>query len=215
MKTFFIGTSNAGKQKEIEKYAALYGNDVRVVFPDDVTTVHVDETGATFEENALLKAQAYQRAIGDPSLVYIGDDSGISIPAIGGEPGVHTRRWAGYEMTDDEILHLCLEKMAHLKGDERKAVFETVLAVLEPGKAVRYLHGVMKGHILEEPLAGVEPQPGFPFRSIFWVDGIEVPIFEVHALSAERRQGFLTHREDAFKQLFAGQLSLERETVGR
>lgn len=201
MKTFFIATSNTGKQKEIEKFAALYGSDVTVTFPDETSAINVDESGSTFEENALLKARAYQASINDSSMYYVGDDSGIVIPALGGEPGVFTRRWAGYEMSDEEILDYCMTKMKDLKGDERKAIFETVLAVISPDGATEYFHGKMHGHILEQPL-DVEPQSGFPFRSIFWVDGIDMPIYQLHSLSADERKGFLTHREDAFRQLF-------------
>lgn len=205
MKTFFIATSNSGKQKEIKKLSELYGDDVRVIFPDATTEIKVDESGSTFAENALLKAQAYQKALGDDSFYYVGDDSGIIIPALGNKPGVFTRRWAGYEMTDEEIPRYCLEQMKGLKGDDRKAIFETVLAVVTPQGEVEYFHGQMPGRILEEP-TDAEPQPGFPFRTIFWVDGFNMPIYKLHALSVEERKGFLTHREGAFKQLFASSI---------
>ncbi len=201
MKTFFIATSNIGKQKEIERFVTIYGGDIAVAFPDKSSAIDVDESGSTFELNALIKARAYRKAIDDNSLFYVGDDSGIIIPALNGEPGVFTRRWAGYEMTDEEILQYCLQKMKGLKGDERKAIFETVLAVLAPDGTTEYFHGKMEGHILERPL-DTEPQPGFPFRSIFWVDGIDAPIYQLHELNADKRKDFLTHREDAFKQLF-------------
>jgi XTP/dITP diphosphohydrolase len=202
MKTFFICTSNKGKQKEIEKYAQVYGSDVQIIFPDESNELTVDESGVTFEENALLKAAAYKASIGNDEWVYVGDDSGITIPALGGEPGVFTRRWAGYEMTDEEILQYCMDKMVSLRGDERKAVFQTVLAVVGSDATPQYLHGKMDGRILEQPLEGVELQPGFPFRSIFWVDGVNMPMFQLHSLSPDERKGFLTHREAAFRQLF-------------
>lgn len=201
MKTFFIATSNTGKQKEIEKFSQAYGEGARVIFPGISNGIKVNESGSTFEENARLKARAYHDEIGDNSFYYVGDDSGITIPALNNEPGVFTRRRAGYEMTDEEILQHCLEKMKGLKGDDRKAIFQTVLAVITPEGATEYFRGKMVGHILEQPL-DTEPQAGFPFRSIFWVDGINRPIYELHAMPPEMRKGFLSHREDAFKQLF-------------
>ncbi len=201
MQTFFIATSNPGKQKEIAKLSQTYGGAAAVVFPDASNEMKVDESGSTFEENALLKAQAYRGSIGDSSLYYVGDDSGITIPALGNEPGVFTRRWAGYEMTDEEIPRYCLERLQGLKGDDRNAIFQTVLAVITPQGSTEYFYGKMPGRILERPL-DTKPQPGFPFRSIFWVDGIDMPIYELHSMSSEARKGFLSHREDAFRQLF-------------
>jgi XTP/dITP diphosphohydrolase len=202
MNTFFIATSNPGKQQEIANYAKVYGNTIQVVFPSESNTLQVEETGQTFEENALLKANAYRERINHDGLVYIGDDSGIMIPALGGEPGVYSRRWAGYEMTDDEIVTYCLEKMNGLKGADRKAIFKTVLAAILPDETVRYFHGTMEGRILEEPFEGVEPQAGFPFRALFWIDELNMPIAQLHSLAAAQRSGFLTHREHAFRQLF-------------
>ncbi len=204
MKTFYIATSNKGKQKEIERFAKLYSDNVTLLFPERSNALDVEESGSTFEENALIKVQAYQASIGDNSLHYVGDDSGVVIPALGGEPGVHTRRWAGYEMTDEEILRYCLDKMDGLKGDERKAIFKTVLAAVSPDGSTNYFRGEMPGRILEEPLK-TEPQPGFPFRSIFWVDGIDLPIYKLHTLSADERKNFLSHREKAFKSLFSSE----------
>lgn len=202
MNTFFIATGNPGKQQEIKNYASVYGSDIQVIFPNESNTLQVEESGRTFEENALLKASAYRERVNDDGFVYIGDDSGIMIPALGGEPGVYSRRWAGYEMTDDEIVAYCLEKMADLKGDDRKAVFKTVLAAILPDETVRYFHGTMEGRILEESFGGIEPQVGFPFRSLFWIDELNMPIARLHSLTPAERSGFLTHREHAFQQLF-------------
>lgn len=203
MNKFFIATSNLGKQKDIRKYAEMYGDKVHLVFPNKSNELKVEESGNTFEENALLKATAYRDTLdGVNNTIYVGDDSGITIPALHNEPGVYTRRWNGKEMLDQEIMDYCLERMSGLKGDDRRALFQTILAVIYPDGSTRYIRGTMSGHILEEPLEGVEPQPGFPFRSIFWVDGLDVPIYKIHDMTIRQRGGFLTHREDAFKQLF-------------
>lgn len=201
MITIFVATSNKGKQAEIAKYAEQYGNDILLRFPDETNKIDVEESGSTFEENALLKATAYQQALQDDSIFFVGDDSGIKIPALNNEPGVFTRRWAGHEMTDTEILSYCMEKMKDLRGDQRKAVFETVLAVAKGNEQPRYFSGNLPGHILEQPITAT-PLEGFPFRSIFWVDEIDRPLYEIHELKTKERHGFLTHREKAFKSLF-------------
>ncbi len=201
MKTLFIATSNKGKQAEIKKYAEQYGNEIKVIFPDSATEITVDETGTTFEQNALLKAEAYRAALNDPDIIYVGDDSGIKIRALNDQPGVFTRRWAGYEMTDAEIVDYCLSEMKDVATGDRDATFETVLAVLRADTAPAYFGGKVNGHILETPL-DTDVQPGFPFRSIFWVDEVNRPFYEIHSLALADRSGFLMHREKAFKQLF-------------
>lgn len=201
MTTIFVATSNKGKQAEIAKYAEHYGKNITLRFPDKTNEINVDESGKTFEENALLKAKAYQNAINDNSVIFVGDDSGIKIPALNNEPGVFTRRWAGYEMTDAEILAYCMDKMRSFVGEQRKAIFETVLAVVKAGETPVYYSGKMSGHILEK-VVDATPIDGFPFRSVFWVDEINRPIYEVHGLKPEERGNFLTHREKAFKELF-------------
>ena len=201
MKTLFIATSNKGKQAEIAAYAAQYGKGIAIQFPDAATEIAVEETGTSFEENAFLKAQAYQVALDNPALIYVGDDSGIKIHALDDQPGVFTRRWAGYEMTDQEILDYCLDTMKDIPKQDRGAAFETVLAVIKPGNPPRYLTGKLSGHILETPLTA-ESQPGLPFRSIFWVDEADCPIYELHSASETKHGTILTHREKAFKQLF-------------
>lgn len=201
MTTIFVATSNKGKQTEIAKYANRYGKAVELRFPDATTKINVAETGTTFEENALLKAQAYQKLLHNDSIIVVGDDSGIKIPALNNEPGVFTRRWAGYEMTDAEIVAYCMARMKGLTGKHRAAHFETVLAAVKGNDDPHYFTGRMSGRILDKPV-DAPIIDGFPFRSIFWVDELSRPIYEVHGLEAEARGDFLTHREKAFKKLF-------------
>lgn len=201
MTILFVATSNKGKQTEIAHYGQQYGNGITLRFPDETNKLDVEESGTTFEENALIKAAAYRDIVSDDMMVFVGDDSGIKIPALNNEPGVFTRRWAGHEMTDAEIIAYCMEKMKDLHGDQRHAIFETVLAVVKPGEEPQYFRGDMPGHILEKPIDAAIIE-GFPFRSIFWVDELNRPIYEVHGLRPEGRGGFLTHREKAFKALF-------------
>lgn len=201
METFFITTNNPGKQNEVREYAKQYGSSIGVVFPTDSTFINIEESGSTFAENALLKAMGYAKAIGDTTLTYVGDDSGLVIPALNNEPGVFTRRWAGYEMTDEEIPRYCLDKMKGLKGDERKATFKTVLAALRPVGQVDYFEGNLEGYILEQ-LAQSDMQPGLPFSPIFRITGSDISIAQLHAMPPNERNGVLTHRESAFKQLF-------------
>lgn len=206
MVTVFFATSNKGKQAEITRFAAQYGDAFSLRFPDKVSEIKVNESGSTFEENALLKAEAYQAKMKDETVVYVGDDSGVKILALDNKPGVFTRRWAGYEMTDQEIINYCIDQMKSLQGDDRKAVFETVLVTKRGNEEPHIYRGQMWGRILHKPIDAA-PIEGFPFRSIFWVDELNCPIYKVHGLMPDDRPGFLTHREKALQQLFENLLN--------
>jgi XTP/dITP diphosphohydrolase len=198
MKKIFIGTCNRSKQEEFSALAKDY--PVKLYFPSKDQELSIQEIGATYEENALLKAKEYQRSIADPSMLFVGDDSGLCIPALNNEPGLYSKRWAGYEMTDQEILEYCLTRMKHLQGDDRKAFFETVLAMIDAEGNSTFYRGKMWGRILEKP--GIDlPHDGFPFRSTFWVDAVQKPWYLANMMSKEERKGFLTARETAFKNL--------------
>lgn len=200
MTDIFFATGNKGKQKEISNLAVDYADALQLKFPTADMKVDIEENGATFEQNALKKAEAYESLVGS-SMVVVGDDSGLIIPALNNEPGVYTRRWAGYEMSDQELIDYCLEKMHDLHGEERQAIFETVLVAIFPDKAPKVYRGQMFGRIVKEQM-GDEVQEGFPFRSLFWVDGLDVLLNDFDRLTTAERDGFLTHREAAFTALF-------------
>lgn len=200
MTKIFFATQNKGKQREISQLAEIYGDDIILSFPGTSTHVKVEESGATFEQNALLKAEAYAELV-DNDTIIVGDDSGLIIPALNNEPGVHSRRWAGYEMSDQELIDYCLEKMEDLHGDDRIAIFEAVLVALFPNGASKIYRGQMFGRMMEEAGEG-EIQEGFPFRSLFWVDGMECLLRDFNNFTTAERDGFLTHREAAFLELF-------------
>lgn len=200
MKKVFFATSNVGKQLEIAKLTEIYGDGIELQFPAGSEQVKIEETGTTFEQNALLKAEAYTDKV-DNDTIIVGDDSGLMIPALNNEPGVYTRRWAGYEMGDQELIDYCLEKMQDLHGHDRTAFFETVLVAIFPDRNPMVYRGQMYGRILEEP-SSEAVQEGFPFRSLFWVDGIDCLLYDFDKLTTAERDGFLTHREAAFAELF-------------
>lgn len=200
MTKILFATQNQGKQREISQLAEIYGDDIQLVFPDTSIQVKVEETGTTFEQNALLKAEAYAELVDDDTII-VGDDSGLIIPALNNEPGVYSRRWAGYEMSDQQLVEYCLEKMEGLHGDDRIAIFETVLVALFPNGASKIYRGQMFGRMMEQAGEGEIPE-GFPFRSLFWVDGMECLLRDFDTFTTAERDGFLTHREGAFLELF-------------
>lgn len=193
-------TNNKGKLKEASVFAA--SNNIELLSLSDLGIVFdVDETGETYKENALLKAKGYAEAANDPSLIVIADDSGIEIPVLNNEPGVHSRRWKGYAMTDKEIIDYTLERLDGYQGKDRNANFIAVLALLMPGQSPQYITKKMECRITQEPVDATVIE-GFPFRSIMYIPELDKMIYEIHGTTIESRGGFMTHREKALADAF-------------
>ena len=193
----FYATANPGKLAELRTLLA----PLSVLGPRDLDlTVEVEESGATLEENAVLKLHAFAAALPSPEFVILADDTGIEIDALNGEPGIHVRRWIGRRMSDAEIIEHCLSQMAQVPTDERGAQFRTVFAMatgdmVAAGTAPVLVDGTLRGSIL--PAADDLRIEGFPFESLFWVDDWDRLLGSVHHLPAGDRAGFETHRARA------------------
>src|SRR5690606_30144021 len=85
----------------------------------------VDEDGVTFEENAIKKVEEYYKITGLPT---INDDGGLEVDALNGEPGIHSRRWLGYRMTDEELIIELMKRLRDVPQEERTARFRAVVA---------------------------------------------------------------------------------------
>ncbi len=127
-----VATRSRHKLRELRELLVL-GDDVELVGPDDVGIAgEPDETGHTFETNARLKARYYAAASGLPTLA---DDSGIEVEALGGLPGVRTRRYAGPAATDEENNVKLLRELSGMAPGRRGARYVCVLALVLPGDA--------------------------------------------------------------------------------
>lgn len=197
MPRLLYATTNPGKVFEVRKVLAAHGIDL--VAPDEIgLALDVPETGATLEENAALKARAYLdrlRAHPDGAAVVMADDTGIEIDALGGEPGIHVRRWIGRRMTDQEIIDYTLKRLASVPLEQRGAQFRTVIALATPAGGVELFEGTLRGVILPE--AAPLRIPGFPFESLFYVPEWSRLLGEVHRLPAAQKAAYVTHRERA------------------
>ncbi|MDP3697594.1 MAG: non-canonical purine NTP pyrophosphatase [Candidatus Taylorbacteria bacterium] len=156
-----IATKNPGKAREIKKFL---GDDFELISLTDLKNVpDVEETGKTFAENAILKAKKYFEWSGIPC---VADDAGLEIDYLNGEPGVKSRRWLGYEATDQELIDLALTKLKDVPKEKRTAHLVAVGAYYD-GKNLVTEKGSIDGYIVEKQTA--ECEPGYPFRSIFFV----------------------------------------------
>lgn len=160
-----IATHNVAKVDEYKKYLK-YLSAVEVVSLSDIGIKdEIEESGRTFKENALLKAEFYAAKTG---LITIGDDSGLEIHALDNKPGVLSRRWLGYEASDQELIDYTLENMKGIVGAQRSAQMTTGLVLYDPiSKLYEYFEDSTKGFIV--PKKADEYIQGFPFRALLWI----------------------------------------------
>jgi XTP/dITP diphosphohydrolase len=121
----------------------------------------VEETGTTFEANASLKAERYRDLSG---LLTLADDSGIEVDALGGQPGIHSRRWAG-DVNDTERNRLLLAKLQGFPEQKRTARYRCVIAIAAPGRQTQLVSGICEGVIAPEPCGS----GGFGYDPLFYV----------------------------------------------
>lgn len=167
MHTILIATSNPGKLRELRTCCkSLEKRGYSVQSLEDVPHIPApEETGITFSENARLKARYYAEKTGCAT---IADDGGIMIAALDGAPGVRSRRWPGYEATDEELIAYTLEQMKHVPRGKRDATITTTICFYDP-ETETFLEktAAIDGHLARE----ISPRaiPGYPYRSLFIV----------------------------------------------
>lgn len=184
-----IATTNQGKLRELEKL--LEGLNVHLLSALDFPSIAPpEETGATFEENAKLKALYYAEKTGEAC---VADDSGLVVDALGGRPGVLSARYAS---SDSERITRILREMRDVPRGERTARFICVAALALPMPTphiVAVEEGKLEGHIAYEPRG----TNGFGFDPVFYVEELGCHLAEV----ATDVKNSLSHRARAFMQL--------------
>lgn len=163
MNKLLIATNNQGKIEQIKPI--LKDLPLELIFlPDLKLNLKAEENGKTLEENALIKATFYSSQTG---LWALADDMGLEIDILGGEPGVKSRRWPGYEASDEELIQLTLDKLEGVPFEKRKASFKSVIAIASPQKESWILQGVSRGYISENP-SQIKIK-GLPFACLFFI----------------------------------------------
>lgn len=154
-----------------------------------------EETGKTFEENASLKAEHAAKTL---NRWVIADDSGLVVPALNGEPGVFSARYAGNDATDLENRKKLLDQMQHLIDEDRQAFFECSLALASPAGLKKCVKGTCEGVLLTKDRGG----GGFGYDPIFVKHGYNKTFAEI----GESVKNRISHRRKALDKLI---LSLE------
>ena len=185
--TIVLATRNPGKTREIRKLLENYPIDLRNL--DDFGPIpEVVEDGETFDDNAYKKASQTARVLGYPA---IADDSGLSVAALDGKPGVRSARYASEQATDQENVDKLLADMQD-KSD-RRAAFECVISIAVPTGAALTYEGRCEGVLLEEPRG----ENGFGYDPIFFFPEFNKTFAES---SLEEKSG-VSHRGKALAQV--------------
>ncbi|MCM3387557.1 XTP/dITP diphosphatase [Ureibacillus chungkukjangi] len=188
MKQVVIATKNKGKAKDFEALFSPLGYEVVTMF-DVAPDMEIEETGKTFEENAILKAETLSRAL---NKLVIADDSGLAVDALGGEPGVYSARYAG-DHDDEANIVKVLEKLDGVPEAERTARFCCALAIAGPEIETHTVFGTCEGVILE----GKRGTNGFGYDPIFYVPQLNRAMAEL----TPEEKGAISHRGNAIRKL--------------
>ena len=194
MDKIVFATTNAGKIKEIKEILADF--DVEVASMKEMNiTADIEENGATFEENSLIKARAVSKLTGLPALA---DDSGLEVDYLNGEPGIYSARYLGRDTDYDYKNNYIIDKLKEAKGEERSARFVCVISLVLPDGREFVKKGVMEGRIGYE----IKGENGFGYDPIFFLPEYGKTSAEI---SAEEKNK-ISHRGkalSAMKELIA------------
>lgn len=186
-----IATNNEHKLAELRAMLAPLG--FTVLGPGDLgIDFAVEETGTTFAENAMLKAEALRDAAGRTALA---DDSGLVVDALGGAPGVYSARYGGPGLTDTERTALLVRAMAGVPDGQRGARFVAVLALASPGRPTLTFEGVAEGVITHQPVG----EGGFGYDPVFFYP----PAGRSFAQLSPEEKAAVSHRGRALRRLLA------------
>ncbi|WP_347549384.1 XTP/dITP diphosphatase [Pseudalkalibacillus hwajinpoensis] len=192
MRNLLIATKNEGKVKEFKRRFESAGLEVKSLLDLDEAP-DVAETGSTFAENAVLKAEAIMRLTNQ---IVIADDSGLVVDALDGDPGVYSARYAGPEKDDQANIDKVLTELKDIPKERRTASFQCLLAVAIPGKGTEVFSGTCMGSIAFERSGDF----GFGYDPIFYLPTHGKTMAE---LSPEEKDA-ISHRGQALDRLEEG-----------
>jgi XTP/dITP diphosphohydrolase len=201
MTRLLLATRNAGKLAELRRLLASAVPGVEVLGLGDVPEYpEAPETGATFEDNALLKAREAVRHTGLPA---VADDSGITVDALNGMPGILSARWSGRHGDDDANTSLLLGQLTDVPDERRGAAFVCAAALATPDGTEHVLRAEWRGAVLRDRRG----TNGFGYDPVFLPAGLERTAAEL----APAEKDALSHRGQAFAAL----LPVLAEVLGR
>lgn len=186
-----LASQNPHKLEEISKITEKFGFEL-VLQSELGIHIDVEETGTTFEENSLLKAETVMKATGLPALA---DDSGIAVDALNGEPGIYSARYGFDESLDDKgRLELLLKNTEHVPDGHRQAQFVCVISFVTPQGQVIQARGEIHGELIRQPIG----DNGFGYDPIFYYP----PLGKTTAQLSPEEKNAVSHRGNALKLFY-------------
>jgi XTP/dITP diphosphohydrolase len=185
-----LATRNTAKLAELRRIVEAVSTVELLGLADLPAYDEVPETGATFADNALLKAREAVRHTGLPA---VADDSGLTVAALNGMPGVLSARWAGGHGDDLANLRLVLDQVHDVPDERRDAAFVCAAALVTPDGTERVVHGQIDGVLLRGPRG----TNGFGYDPIFRPHGETRTTAEMSAAEKDA----ISHRGKAFREL--------------
>lgn len=198
MKKIVVATKNKGKANEFKEFFARENIEVLSLLDLDQSIPDIEETGETFEENAILKAEGIAKRLNIPVLA---DDSGLIIDALDGRPGIYSARYAGEDKNDKANIQKVLEEMKDVPKKERTARFICVLAIAMPQDKTIIRTGYCEGTIAFSESG----ENGFGYDPIFIPSGYQVSMAQLEPEEKNR----ISHRKHALTELEGWIQSLE------
>ena len=192
LKTVVLATRNTGKIEEFERMLTAADLEIKILGLQDFPEMpDVEETGSTFAENALLKANEISEYTGLPALA---DDSGLCIDALGGAPGIYSARWSGSHGDDKANLEKVLRELRELNNPTLRAQFRCVVALVIPkSESVEKREILREAEIVGEIVMEPRGTNGFGYDPIFQPDGFTQTTAELSSEIKDR----ISHRGKA------------------
>jgi XTP/dITP diphosphohydrolase len=191
MRQLLVATTNPGKLREIR--TVMSGVQLELVSLSDIPSIaEPEETGATFEENARLKASYYAERSG---LLTVAEDSGLVVDALGGEPGVRSARFLRPDATYPERFEEIFRRLDEHPEEPRTARFVAALACVDNGQLIYETTGIVEGEVANTPHGA----GGFGYDPIFYYPPFRRTLAEV----SEAEKIHVAHRGVAFRAFAA------------
>ncbi|MRI84208.1 MAG: non-canonical purine NTP pyrophosphatase, RdgB/HAM1 family [Nitratiruptor sp.] len=181
-----LASNNPGKVAEFQD---LLGRSI-IPYKEVLGTMEIVESGSTFKENAIIKAQRVYEALGKGDWIVLSDDSGLSVPALGGAPGIFSARYAGPGASDAQNREKLIEELRQ-RGIKRTPAYYTAAIAIATKDGIFTTHGWMWGEVIDE----VRGSGGFGYDPLFIPEGYDQTLGELDP----KIKGAISHRAKAIE----------------